>query len=218
MKRNHPLTPGSTSTPGERHCAFPGLGTLEEVQQSTSALPGRDNLPSWGGLPGWWLRCDSGSWAAPRSTRRHLWECLHDCMRVREQEYILRSTSASKHPCLAPVNTSWQPAHAQGIPFVIPCPKGFGYSEGAPCCFGSDANDPDYGSQGGKAHVTQPEPSSHQAPLQTNLSITVYILRIKATHLESLFWIVGTCWGFQLVSSNWTGFSSRTQPSWDALS
>lgn len=51
------------------------------------------NLPSWGGLPGWWLHSDSSSWAAPRSTRRHLWEFLHDCMWGREHVYILRSTS-----------------------------------------------------------------------------------------------------------------------------
>lgn len=145
MKRNHSLPAGSTSTPGERHCALLGLGMLEEVQQSTSALPG------WGGLPGWWLHCDSSSWAAPRSMRRHLWQFLHGCMQGREHVYSLRSSSASKHSCLAPANTSWQAAHAQGIPFVIPCPEGFSYSQGVPCSFSSDAKDPDYGSQGGKA-------------------------------------------------------------------
>lgn len=44
MKRIHFLTPGSTSAPGKRHCALLGLGVFEEVQQSTSALPGRDKL------------------------------------------------------------------------------------------------------------------------------------------------------------------------------
>lgn len=165
------LTPGSTPSPGERHRALLGLGMLEEVQQSTSAPPGRANLPSWGGLPGWWLCCDSSSWAAPRSRRRHLWECQHDCTPGREHVYILRSPSASKHSCLAPANTSWQPAHAQGIPFVIPCPKGFSYNEGAPWSFSSDANDPDCGSQGGKARV------KNQSPLPTKFPYRqIYLL------------------------------------------
>ena len=76
-KTNHSLTPVSAATPRERHSAFPGLGMLEVVQESASALPSRTtwtaSRPSWGGPPDWCHHPDSSSWGTTWSKRRHLW-------------------------------------------------------------------------------------------------------------------------------------------------
>lgn len=131
MKRSHALTPDSTSTPGQWHWAF---------QPAQLRRAARLMAPLW--------QQQLGSSTEHEETSVGVFAWLH----VRQGTCVhLKIHFSSKHPCLAPVNASWQPAHAQGIPFVIPRPKGFSYNEGVPCCFSNDASDPDCGSQGGKA-------------------------------------------------------------------